>query len=293
MRRHLRRRAFTLVELLVVIGIIALLVSILLPTLNRAREAANKVKCLSNLRQMGQANAMYVSQWKGWAVPAIMGNGKDTFPGTTIKVRAAWHNNNAFRRNLNVGEWVPKNNQKDRMPDGLLCPSAWQARQFNNKQGGQINHSYGYNVRHLNYAPKPLIVTLPKASTWNNSTEFAGIKANRIKSPSNKIQFMDSMTNTVQPQHSNHYYRIKGYEDFKDGADSDGANEATYCAYRHGRDKKSDSAQINVVFWDGHAETMKRSDVAAVRKPQEPANANGPVNNRTVAWNKLWELGVQ
>ena len=66
MLRITLRREFTLVELLVVIGIIALLISVLLPALNRARDSSMTLKCLSNMRQVGQALNMYVSEQKGY-----------------------------------------------------------------------------------------------------------------------------------------------------------------------------------------------------------------------------------
>jgi prepilin-type N-terminal cleavage/methylation domain-containing protein/prepilin-type processing-associated H-X9-DG protein len=60
-----KRNGFTLVELLVVIGIIALLISILLPSLTRAREAANRTACLSNLRSTMQMMHLYATENKG------------------------------------------------------------------------------------------------------------------------------------------------------------------------------------------------------------------------------------
>src|SRR5688572_6495142 len=64
------QRAFTLVELLVVIAIIALLVAMLLPALNKAREQAKGVQCLSNLRQIGTLMFMYSGDHKGALIPA-------------------------------------------------------------------------------------------------------------------------------------------------------------------------------------------------------------------------------
>jgi prepilin-type N-terminal cleavage/methylation domain-containing protein/prepilin-type processing-associated H-X9-DG protein len=71
MRRSRRAVApgFTLVELLVVIGIIAILISFLMPALRKAREAAMSTQCMSNMRQMGLAVQMYVGESKGGFLP--------------------------------------------------------------------------------------------------------------------------------------------------------------------------------------------------------------------------------
>jgi prepilin-type N-terminal cleavage/methylation domain-containing protein/prepilin-type processing-associated H-X9-DG protein len=75
MQHNKKNHAFTLVELLVVIGIIALLISILLPTLAGARRSANSIKCASNLRAIGQLVADYLARSNGTYPAAFLYSG--------------------------------------------------------------------------------------------------------------------------------------------------------------------------------------------------------------------------
>src|SRR5438477_858890 len=83
-------RAFTLVELLVVIGIIALLLALLLPTLSRARESARRTQCLANIAELGRAVLLYAHDNKDHLPDAGSGNAPDALLSPRAVCLPAW-----------------------------------------------------------------------------------------------------------------------------------------------------------------------------------------------------------
>jgi prepilin-type N-terminal cleavage/methylation domain-containing protein len=113
-----RRGAFTLVELLVVIGIIAVLVAMLLPALQKAKEAANLTACQSNLRQIGIAVIAYAQSNREWLPPADATNNTHAYIGRSYGTTFGWTRRLAADKYLSASP----ESQKARS-DVFFCPN--------------------------------------------------------------------------------------------------------------------------------------------------------------------------
>ncbi len=128
----MKRTNFTLIELLVVIAIIAILASMLLPSLARARNVAKRIKCTSNMKQMGLANEFYSNSYANYCIPVK----NETNP---------WFRTDVFRDALSIKTTIGTG-----IPLDYICPMASYAISHPYSSGYfHMDYSYGMNYRDL------------------------------------------------------------------------------------------------------------------------------------------------
>jgi len=290
------RRGFTLVELLVVIGIIAVLISILLPSLNKAREAGNQVKCLANMRSISQAFISFTNDHKG-LMPGRAGTGGTKYnPGGTIVNGGAtngpienadwicWQrkidpidgvaNGGATDGNISyssvapylgvkaidtTGDFARANITAEKLQELFRCPSDDLRMRPNMVTGGQgaYRYSYAANDWYMNPIQNTFAAGFAKEDRYGG-TKFTG-KITSVKTPAEKVMLVCTDELTLSD----------GI--FKASPANWAAGMCNMVSSRHEKKVVSAAsnanpaalnkdARGNVSFVDGHAEFFSRKD---------------------------------
>lgn len=283
-------RGFTLVELLVVIGIVAMLIAILLPALNRARQQAQTIKCMSNMRQLAAGWLMYANANGGVSLPGRMpnlaGSTNMYFVGKGDVFRPRWFVTMGAASGLaayNLPPDITSAQDNSKQVDNPLFGCPTEVERTNNR-----NFAFGYNFQFLGNTRNKV----GTASGQFRPINFP-VKISRIKA-SGTVLFADAMgTAAGKPKAARGGYRSDGSADVNavgnhawsldpprlrssngdycdDGNRSDPHRSAP--DPRHGGGGPGGKA--NVAFCDGHVETL------TLRELGFSVNADGSVAAR-------------
>lgn len=221
MRSRLRNKAFTLVELLVCIAIVAMLMAMLLPALNTARESARRVRCSSNFRQILVGTTVYSDDnmgiaptfnssgngvvglmdisWTGWQTPAVIGSeimGRPVVKWTQNYFSLSW-----------AQDWnVVKNTLTMKVPDIFACPSlAGDGPKYLSdgsvtRKVGELHTNPGSGTIAVGFATW-LGVEVPGGPSSNTYWLIRGRNVNlqRLERPSEETLFYDRLIQAGQP----------------------------------------------------------------------------------------------
>jgi prepilin-type processing-associated H-X9-DG protein/prepilin-type N-terminal cleavage/methylation domain-containing protein len=257
------RRAFTLVELLVVIGIIAVLIGILLPALSGARRAANAAKCASNLHQIAVGWRMYAQLSRGISAPGRYPEIKGTLNlydiGQGMTYRPRWYEMLAAQTKIFPfkGPLPADDDTKQIDNEVFLCPEEPEWR-------NSRNYVYGYNFQFLGNTHR------------KSSGKFINYPVNSARiHAADTVLAADSMGSAAgQPRNQRHGYNFDGSHDLNalcnHGYLIDPPRltaKSDYGDHNH-RVPSARSApaprhrnRANIAFCDGHVELLKLEDV--------------------------------
>lgn len=239
-----QRNGFTLVELLVVISIITLLISILLPALAAAREAAQSIECMSNLRQIGIATVIY------------QGDHDSSYPPIVYDPQASgnkYRNTDSSTVEYWPGMFYKKQYIKD--PHIYACPSAPYHTYFLHIIGSSNPTPSNAAWRQIDYGANYIHIWGQGFLTGQHYSRTTGhpVKQYKITDPSQTISVVDSYR-TDYPRGSGGYGWFGVY-----------SYSATWAKYAP--DARHNNA-VNVLWTDGHVTTVK---VANRQNPWAPA----------------------